>query len=363
MVNFKNGHNAAGRGAGRAGNKDDHETETCEFNLFIRENVMKKLVCMFAVIALAAPLYAADPNVVISCDDEGNGVCVVKYEVLQEDGDPGLVRGFAFDVTLSGNATIESIYDYSSDGTSVGTPSEYGVFIGSIDFGSDPNNVDDWDDPVADPCDPGTAGTIPGGAITVELASLYDPDTEPGKAPGTTGVLFRLELAANGDADTTVTITPEDTRGGIVMENVASATLVSSGCTVTFDCFPQDGIGGITAYNDWVAFGKPDCWCWTRQCHGDADNASEGSSYAGWIYVGANDLTVMSTAWLIKEPPKGLGIGTIPGAICADFDHAKEGSSYAGWIRVGANDLTLMAQQWLVKEPPKGTGVPADCPL
>ena len=285
---------------------------------------MKKLLCLFAVIALAAPVYAADPNVVITCIDLRTaqppqpGYCEVRYEVKTQDGvDPGLVRGFAMDITVSGNTTITGISGYSADGTPTSTPSKYGVFISSINFGSDPNNVDAWGDPVVASSEPGALGGLGTNGITVEVASLYNKTTEPGKAPLKTGTLFKLQLAPNLDASTNVTITAEPLRGGLVMEDVKKANLISTGCTVTFDCFPQGGVGGIAAYNDWVSFGKPDCWCWTRQCHGDANNGKEGSTATGWFYVGTGDLTILSSGWKVKEPPKGSGILSIPNGICA----------------------------------------------
>ena len=113
-------------------------------------------------------------------------------------------------------------------------------------------------------------------------------------------------------------------------------------------------------YDDWVTFGKPECWCNPRQCHGDANNRKEYND--GWYYVGDLDLEILQAGWRVKEPPKGSGILSVPNGICADFNHTKEGSKFVGWYRVGVGDLTILSQYWLVKEPPKGSGVPADCP-
>ena len=329
---------------------------------------MKKLLCLFAVIALAAPIYAADPNVLITCTDEGSGVVRVDYEVLVEDGvDPGLARGFAMDITVSGNATIDDISDYSADGTSTSTPSKYGVFISSIDFGTDPNNVDAWGDPVA--TGTGAQGGLTTNGITVEIASLYNATTEAAKAPGMSGTLFKLQLAGNGDDDTNVSIVAEALRGGAVMESVGapsivSANIIAPGCSPTglSDCFGAIG-AEVTQdeYDAWVAFGKPDCWCYARQCYGDTDGLKAGGAYTGWWYVGAADINLLSAAWKVKEPPKGSGIASIPNGICADFDHSQAGGTYTGWWRVGAGDINIMSTNWKVKEPPKGSGVPADC--
>ena len=329
---------------------------------------MKKLLCLFAVIALAAPIYAADPNVSVTCTDEGSGVVRIDYEVLVEDGvDPGLARGFAMDITVTGNATIEGISDYSSDGTSTSTPSAYGVFISSTVFENDPNFVNNWGDPVA--TGTGALGGLGTNGITVEIASLYNATTEAGKAPGMSGTLFKLKIDGNGDDDTTVAIAAEALRGGAVMESVGapsivSANIVAPGCSMTglADCFGAIGAEVTQAeFDDWDTFGKPDCWCYARQCYGDVNNTAEGTKFGGWFFVGVDDLTLLSSAWQVKEPPKGSGIASIPNGICADFSHSQEGTKFGGWFRVGVDDLTLLSQNWQVKEPPKGSGVPADC--
>jgi len=130
-------------------------------------------------------------------------------------------------------------------------------------------------------------------------------------------------------------------------------------------CFPKM----YTTYPDWVAFGKPNCWCGIYgdppcpfQCHGDADCQKQGSAFAGYMYVSTDDLDVVIAAWQVKEPPKGLGIATIPNGICADFDHKRQGSEFAGYMRVSTNDLAVLIGSWQVKEPPKGPGLPANCP-
>ncbi|MCK5565761.1 MAG: DNRLRE domain-containing protein [Planctomycetes bacterium] len=134
------------------------------------------------------------------------------------------------------------------------------------------------------------------------------------------------------------------------------------------DCYQEVGrdITHPGEYADWVSFGKPDCWCYPRQCHGDADGKSVGSLFAGYTYVNTDDLNIMSAGWLIKDAPHGPGIAGLTGpngepAICADFDRAKLGSPFAGYTRINTIDLNLMSLYYLVKEPPKGTGTPPDC--
>jgi hypothetical protein len=119
-------------------------------------------------------------------------------------------------------------------------------------------------------------------------------------------------------------------------------------------------------YLEWLSVGKPDCWCYPRQCHGDADGKYQGAAKTGVYYVGTSDLNVLMIAWQVKEPPWGPGIATVPpiggGGICADFARDAQGSATKGGLmRVSTNDLNILLANWLIKEPPQGHGVPPDC--
>jgi hypothetical protein len=114
-------------------------------------------------------------------------------------------------------------------------------------------------------------------------------------------------------------------------------------------------------HSEWVAVGRPDCWCNLRQCHGDADGQRGGSSKAGYYYVGPEDLNILIASWLVKEPPHGPGIASAQNGICADFAHDQGGSAKSGFYRVGPSDLNILVANWLRKEAPHGQGVPADC--
>ena len=115
-------------------------------------------------------------------------------------------------------------------------------------------------------------------------------------------------------------------------------------------------------YDAWVVAGKPECWAFARQCHGDADGQKQGSAKTGFFYVGTNDLNVLIAAWQVTEPPIGPGIGSVPNGICADFNRKQQGSTKTGFMRVGTDDLNILIANWLVKEPPAGPGIPSgDC--
>jgi hypothetical protein len=189
-------------------------------------------------------------------------------------------------------------------------------------------------------------------------------------APGGTGVLCTITIDGNV---TKVCVTGNAIRGNVVLEDASEATLdPAEVCWEKPDdtCFPDTD----PHYQDWVDFGKPDCWCYARQCHGDADGKKQGSVVLGYTYVSTNDLIMLANAWQIKEPPKAVapylnGIADVPNGICADFDHNKQGSVVLGYMRVSTNDLIILANAWQAKEPPKNdpthpyypNGIPGDC--
>lgn len=214
--------------------------------------------------------------------------------------------------------------------------------------------VIDWGTPVAPSGDPGALGGIGTSGVTVEICSLYDMDNaNDGNKPAASGCLFKITTnkACN------VTVAANSIRGGVVCEDGLSAT---TNLPITFggpppDCFPINH----PKYNEWVSVGKPDCWCYPRQCHGDADGCPQGISTTGYWSVGSNDLAYVVCAFTIKEPPKGPGLqGNL---ICADFARDRQGTTTTGYWRVGTNDLATMVAYWTVKEPTKGPGVPTDC--
>ncbi|UCG59346.1 MAG: right-handed parallel beta-helix repeat-containing protein [Phycisphaerales bacterium] len=129
-----------------------------------------------------------------------------------------------------------------------------------------------------------------------------------------------------------------------------------------FDCTPPGCFPSChDDYLEWLAVGEPECWCRPTQCHGDTDGLQGGSAKTGYFHVGPRDLNVLVSAWLLKEPPNGPGIGSVPNGICADFGHNVGGSSKTGFFRVGPSDLNIFVANYLIKEPPDGSGVKPDC--
>ncbi len=315
---------------------------------------MKKLCVVLAVLLAASPALAA---VRIFAEPDG-GAVAIKYETNGEK-----VRAFALDITVD-KGLITGITDFIRGESTAANPG-YGIFPANfaryITVNADTGEVAKWDvndyTPVADPCDSGALGGLGTNGITIEMGALYYPtqDNSP-NAPPNSGMLFKLTVSEPA----TVTIALNQVRGGVVLTDPdKAATVILSQATTVVSGGSAAATKGAD-YAEWVAVGKPVCWTYARQCHGDADGLAVAGS-TGTYYVGTSDLNVLINAWQVKEPPFGPGIASIENGICADFGHDKEGGSESGWYRVGTNDLNILIGSWLVKEAPAGPGVPADC--
>jgi hypothetical protein len=187
-------------------------------------------------------------------------------------------------------------------------------------------------------------------------------------ASGATG--YKLQRSADGGT-TWVTIYTgsattfcDDVNTGAYKYQVAStvsgcsdsAYTTGAGTCAVVLCFPTSEPNMTT----WKAIGKPRCWCYQRQCKGDGNGAVEGNSKSGYYWVGSNDLTMFTKAYLVKEPTFGVGLKGEPN-VCMDMTHTQEGNSKSGYYRVGAADLGVFTKTYLVKEPTFGSGI-GTCP-
>jgi hypothetical protein len=80
-----------------------------------------------------------------------------------------------------------------------------------------------------------------------------------------------------------------------------------------------------TGYADWKTWNRPNCWCFPRQCRGDANGAKAG------FWVQTADLNILKTAYNKADTAIPL-----PAGICADFNRAKSG------FRVQTADLNIL---------------------
>jgi hypothetical protein len=102
---------------------------------------------------------------------------------------------------------------------------------------------------------------------------------------------------------------------------------------------------------EWENVGMPICWCYPRQCHGDADCKAQGKQE---YWVSTNDLDVLIAAWNKPfEEIEGKEVHGVP-LICADFAHLPQGKQR---FRVSFMDLDILIANWNI-----ANGPAADCP-
>jgi hypothetical protein len=312
---------------------------------------MRKIVLFIAALLFMAVPVMAVSNVDINCTASGNWVTVSYTSNLNR------IRAFALDINTNG-ANITDVCSLNTN---------YRIYPGQISIVD--GNVNAYGTPY-DPCE------LNSPKVTIEMGSLYTLDSNyagdpnagyltqpPGLGPSNL-LKFRVAGACHYVVDVNLR------RGGIVMEDPdeqPTDNLPYDG-NVVLECYVWEG-QTQAQYDNWVEVNKPECWCYPRQCHGDADGKAAGNAFIGFTYVDQPDLSVMAVGWKVRNPPQGTGIlnlsfNGIPAA-CADFAHDKVGNIIIGYTRIDQTDLTIMSTYWKVMEPPKTqqgrTPPPTDC--
>ncbi|MFA5251547.1 MAG: PASTA domain-containing protein, partial [Phycisphaerae bacterium] len=162
--------------------------------------------------------------------------------------------------------------------------------------------------------------------------SLYQT-TVPDVTNKTPDEAKALLLAANLTVDGNTCIA---SASGVGDGNVASTTpaalsVVACGTSVSkviVECYCT-----MTDYTQWVNAGKPKCWCYPRQCKGDADGKAETKNN---YWVANGDLAILKSGWQKVNGPVG-------NAACADFDHKVETKNN---YRVSNGDLAILKSYW-----------------
>jgi hypothetical protein len=280
---------------------------------------MKKLILVLALVLVASPAFALN----LTLTQQGT---TSVYDLGYAGADPGnLPRAFALDVVVTGGATISAVTPTMTGESTSGTPG-YGIFPGTIAI--DGNGVvTSYGSPVAPDTDPGASGTgIGTDEVILELGSLYVGGPN---APGTSGLLCTLTLNCGGASAGKITVSEEDTyRGGVVLEDGTSATVAAKDAnSCVLDCLNQ-AVVPVAEWDAWVAWGKPNCWCYKRQCRGDTDGVIAGPY---WVSIG--DLNLLRSAYNKFDAT----LATITNGICADLDHIKSGP-----YRVAISDLNAL---------------------
>ena len=212
---------------------------------------MKKIVVLFAVFALAAPLSADDVKLGFSAEKVGGEIWVtVSYDATAAGQLP---RGFAFDMQLDNGATFEAIDSYKENVFSVAGDKGFGVYLDTIDFGADPNTIDNAGSPVA--VAPDALPGIGSNGLTICMASLWDP-CDPANAPDPTGDFFRVRVSKDVTALTCTE--DDDTRGGVVFEDGTAGGLDAPPYMVVWglptQCNGDTNGDGTENFTDFTAF-------------------------------------------------------------------------------------------------------------
>jgi len=305
---------------------------------------MRKVSLILTVLLfiVTVPTWA---TVNITCSVNGNQV-TVSYDSTTETKK---VRAFALDISVS-TGVITAV------DTNVAYTPKYDIYPGTNGIKIVDGAVTSHGSPVADPCQckDDTKPGIGHNAMTIEMGALYSPAVDP-CGPPKTGVLLKFTMS---DPAACVTITKNQCRGGVVLTDPnLSVTVSAPGCcgtttststtttttttttTAGADCL-IGGNAGTKEKSDWVAWGKPNCWCYCRQCRGDADGKK---TLANWVAV--SDLNLLLSAYGKNDAALAL----VPNGICADFDHKKTLAN-----RVAVSDLNILLTYY-------GKGTPVNC--
>ncbi|MCE5339699.1 MAG: hypothetical protein LLF92_01050 [Planctomycetaceae bacterium] len=264
---------------------------------------MKKLILVLAILLVASPVWAVlDVNIVKVDSDT--------VAITYTGADVNLPRAFALTVTINGTGTFTatSLNNFKT-GESTASSRGFGIYPASITIDS-AGVVSNYGTPLADPCSVGTTDQIlPSQSIVLEFGSLYYGDVN---APAASGTLCTLDFT-KGTA-TQITLGTEAVyRGGIVLENGDQTTDTFTYVIPVDECLSSSA----TEYAKWVEYGKPACWCFRKNCRGDADGQKTFLKP-----VMSSDLTIFKGAYnKSKADVKALVVSGMPG-ICADFDRA-----------------------------------------
>ncbi len=181
------------------------------------------------------------------------------------------------------------------------------------------------------------AGTVTSGAEPIKNLAGVTMNGLP-ESPVTDGHGYYEAYVGQGWSGT---VTPTKMQWDIppkVYSNVQADMLSEDYTANATECLASTDPG----YTYWSTIaGKPDCWCYRRQCRGDATGTPQGP-----YWVGSFDFKIMKLTYGKME-------AQIPaGGRCADFSHTNQGP-----YRCGSFDYTIL-KLYYNKMPPQ---VP-ECP-
>ena len=258
---------------------------------------MKRMLTVLVVLLLTAPVLAVPT---ISCVFDCNThIATVSYSGVDSNN---LIVALGLDITADG-ASITNVGGWNP------SVDDYWVYPGSISIAD--GNVVGYGTPVAAANSPGfnASGT------TVEMGALWNVG-KGDTPPATSGDLFTVTV----DDDCTLYVTGNTTRGGVVLED-GSIVPVDSNCYCEGGPPPECMMATAPEYTYWVGdtegriWNKPDCWCYKKQCSGDATGSKVGD-----FFVNTADVAILRDALYKDNNDAAMAAG-----ICADFTHSPVG--------------------------------------
>ncbi|MHC4571321.1 MAG: PASTA domain-containing protein [Planctomycetota bacterium] len=167
---------------------------------------------------------------------------------------------------------------------------------------------------------------------TVPAGCVISQNPAPGSMPGC-GVVIDIvvslgpcivpDVVGMTEADATTAI---DSNGftaivnyvaGLPLDEVVAqgpgvGSVPGCGTAVTIDVTAECMAASHPAYARWVAKGKPDCWCYKKNCYGDVDGLAFGPF---WVSQDDKDIFVTALNQIVLPA----------GGICADLDRSDFG--------------------------------------
>ena len=266
---------------------------------------MRKLVCLLAVMFVAAPAWAGD--ITFSASSPADKQLQIGYTAT----DPAMVPvGIGLKVTVTGACSL----GVSGGGNVVSSSSEFDV---AIDYAHDLPDPNDYtigiagQHVLADPCGAGVPD--PCSSVFSICMGRLDPCT-----PASQNIpnLITIEFDCAATCTLTATVEADNLRGGIVG---AAWTAVDADDSTTVECIDGGGGGCVIA-----------CWDFPTQCHGDTDGDGDvdttdwptfrdsfGANYPEADYNPCGDMDhdgdVDTTDWPSFRDNFGKDVGEIPG--------------------------------------------------
>jgi len=288
---------------------------------------MKKVVCLIAVLALTASVFAAEPITITATVDTAAKTLTLGYNAT------GATKpvGFSFIVSATGGAisavsNADSFFDVFID-FAASDPAAYAA-------GANPaTGVLAGAHPLA-LTDAAGKATLPAAAVAISAAELANVATIPA-----TGTICVLTYACDGTDPIAITFAEDTLRGGIVdtAGDAMAATLPGAveipcgvpPCLYVGQVFSYTGAGPAVTLtvtqamvDRWVALGNPSCWCCLAQ--------KAGNGVATNTRVDTGDLNELKQSW----NKSSTAVGYKP---CADYNLSG---------RVDTADLNVLKSHW-----------------